>query len=86
MVKAGAVIPKFPARLWVGEEKDSLLVLEAYPGEGTYTHYQDNGEDFAYRQGSYNEYKLVNHRGAVEVEKLHEGYRAYGKIEIRTRA
>lgn len=82
-VKAGAVIPKFPARLCVGEEKDDVLILEVYPGQGTYTHYQDNGKDFAYRQGAYNEYRIINENGSATVEKLHEGYKEYGKIEIR---
>ena len=83
-VKAGAVIPKYPVRMHVGEDKDELLILEAYPGEGSYRHYQDNGEDFQYRQGAFNEYEIKNRNGQVEVEKLHEGYRVYGRIEIRT--
>ena len=84
-VKAGAVIPKYPVRDHVGKEKDELLILEAYPGEGVYTHYQDNGEDFAYRRGAYNEYRLSNHDGQVAIEKIHEGYQDYGKIEIRNK-
>ncbi len=83
-VKAGAVIPKFPVRMCVDEDKDDVLILEAYPGEGTYVHYQDNGEDFGYRQGAYNEYKVVNRDGTVDVEKIHDGYKDYGKIEIKT--
>ncbi len=81
-VKAGAVIPKYPVRLHVGEDKDDLLILEAYPGEGTYGHYQDNGQDFGYRQGEFNEYKISNRNGEVTVEKQHQGYRDYGKIEV----
>ena len=83
-VKAGAIIPKYPVRMCVGEDKDDILILEAYPGEGTYVHYQDNGEDFGYREGAYNAYRLVNRDGKVDVEKIHEGYRDYGKIEIKT--
>lgn len=81
-VKAGAVIPKYPVRMSVGPDKDDLLILEAWPGEGTYLHYQDNGEDFAYRQGAFNEYEITNHDGQVAVRKRHEGYRDYGRIEI----
>lgn len=83
-VKAGAVIPKYPVRTHVGEDKDSLLILEVYPGEGSYWHYQDNGEDFAYRQGAFNEYQIRCKDGHVEVEKIHEGYRPYVRIEIKT--
>ncbi len=81
-VKAGAVIPKYPVRLHVGKDKDDLLILEAYPGDGVYTHYQDNGEDFRYRQGAFNEYGISNHDGEAVVKILHEGYRPYGKIEV----
>lgn len=83
-VKAGAVIPKYPVRMHVGADKDDLLILEAYPGEGAYVHYQDNGEDFKYRQGEYNEYRIVNRDGEVQIEKLHEGYLPYRKVEIRS--
>ncbi len=85
-VKAGAVIPKYPVRTHVGKEKDELLILEVYPGEGVYTHYQDNGEDFEYRRGAYNEYRLVNHNGRLDMEMLHEGYQGYGKVEIRNKS
>lgn len=83
-VKVGAVIPKYPVRMHVGSDKDDLLILEAYPGEGTYAHYQDNGEDFQYRQGAYNEYRITNRDGEVEIEMLHEGYQPYHKVEIRS--
>lgn len=84
-VKAGAVIPKFPVRMHVDhKEKDQLLILEAYPGEGTWMHYQDNGEDFAYQQGAYNEYRITNQNGEVQIEFVHKGYPEYGKVEIRS--
>lgn len=83
-VKSGAVIPKFPIRMHVDEKKDELLILEAYPGEGTWVHYQDNGEDFAYRQGAYNEYRITNQNGKVQTELIHQGYLEYAKIEIRS--
>lgn len=30
-----------------------------FPGEGTYVHYQDNGSDFAYQGGAYNQYAFT---------------------------
>ena len=83
-VKAGAVIPKYPVRMHVGEDKDELLILEGYPGTGTYVHYQDNGEDFRYRQGAYNEYQITNQNGEVKIEKIHEGYLPYQNVEVRS--
>lgn len=82
-VKAGAVLPKYPVRSHIDESKDEKLILEVYPGEGTYYHYQDNGTDFAYEKGEYNLYRIVNSgNGDVKMETEHQGYREYGEIEI----
>ena len=78
------MIPKYPVRMHVGEDKDELLILEGYPGTGTYVHYQDNGEDFRYRQGAYNEYCITNQNGEVKIEKIHEGYLPYQNVEVRS--
>lgn len=82
-VKAGTILPKAPAQMYVGEIEDPKLILEVYPGIGAYKHYQDNGEDFAYRDGEYNEY-LFNTDGTkdLKITKLHEGYRNYPDIVI----
>lgn len=45
-VKAGSIIPKYLHRLSTSEEKDEVLILDVYPGNSEYIHYQDNGEDF----------------------------------------
>ncbi len=83
-VKAGTILPKSPAQMYVGEIKDPKLILEVYPGEGSYTHYQDNGEDFSYREGAYNEYLFTkNAAGGIETALLHEGYQKYPEIVIK---
>ncbi len=83
-VKAGSVIPKAPSQMYVGEIPDPELILEVWPGEGSYVHYHDNGEDFAYREGAYNEY-LIENKGNCEVNitKLHEGYKDYPDVRIK---
>ena len=82
-VKAGAVLPKYPVRSHIDGSKDEKLILEVYPGEGTYYHYQDNGTDFAYEKGEYNLYRIINSgNGDVKMETEHQGYREYGEIEI----
>lgn len=82
-VKAGTILPKAPAQMYVGEIENPELILEIYPGQGSYTHYQDNGEDFAYQNGAYNEYLFeTKDDGKLSVTKLHEGYSDYP--EIRT--
>ncbi len=70
--------------MYVGEIPDPELILEVWPGEGSYVHYHDNGEDFAYREGAYNEY-LIENKGNCEVNitKLHEGYKDYPDVRIK---
>ena len=56
--------------------------MRIYPGDGTYLHYQDNGEDFAYRDGAYNEY-MFTHKGnekEASVQMNKEGYTKYKNI------
>ena len=54
-----------------------------FPGEGTYVHYQDNGSDFAYQGGAYNQYAFTQQEnGEVTMKMMKEGYeRPYKKIE-----
>ncbi|MDE6846873.1 MAG: glycoside hydrolase family 31 protein [Lachnospiraceae bacterium] len=82
-VKAGAIIPKAPAQMYTDEISNPELILDVWPGDGSYVHYQDNGEDFAYRDGAYNEY-LFENKGSnnLDIRKLHEGYTDYPEIKV----
>ena len=72
-VRAGSVIPVMEPQSYVGEKPSDLLMLEVYPGEGSWDHYLDNGEDFAYRED-----------GGVCGQVIHAGYdRPYRKILFR---
>ncbi len=55
-VKAGSIVPNYPPIQYVGEKEIVELTLDLYEGSGEYHHFQDNGEDFAYQAGYYNEY------------------------------
>lgn len=82
-VKAGSILPKAPAQMYVGQITDPELILEVWPGKGSYVHYRDNGEDFAYLDGAYNEYLIENNGGKnVEIRKLHEGYTDYPDVRV----
>lgn len=82
-VKAGSILPKAPAQMYVGEIENPKLILDVYPGQSSYTHYQDNGEDFAYQNGAYNEYFMENKGdNNLAVTKVHEGYTDYPEIII----
>ena len=83
-VKAGTILPKAPAQMYVGEIADPELILEVYPGEGSYVHYHDNGEDFAYRDGAYHEYLFeTDGTNNLQITKRHAGYRDYPQIAVR---
>lgn len=83
-VKAGSVIPAMEPVSYVGEKPLTKLILEVYPGEGSYDHYLDNGEDFAYRDGAYHHYRFtVTEEGKVETQILHAGYdKPYEEITV----
>lgn len=77
-IKAGSVIPAMEAMSYVGEKEEDVLLLDVYPGSGIWEHYQDNGEDFAYRDGEYNRYDIT----AMEDGTVHcrLTYQGYGKV------
>ena len=86
-VRAGAVLPHYPEMDHVSSEKDKALILRVYPGENgivrEYFHYQDNGEDFAYRDGEYNLYRVAREDGEVSVTLVHNGYvPVYEKVVV----
>ena len=82
-VKSGSVLPTAPDQMYVGEIPNPELILQVWPGIGSYVHYRDNGENFDYRDGAYNEYLIENRGGRnIDIRKLHEGYEDYPDIRI----
>ena len=84
-VKAGSAIPAMEPRSYVEEVSLDTLLLDVYPGEGSWDHFLDNGEDFAYREGHYHQYRFTVHEdGSVNAQVVHGGYdRPYKKILAR---
>ena len=80
---AGSMIPTYEVMQYVGEKPYDTLNMLVFPGEGTYVHYQDNGSDFAYQDGAYNQYAFTQQEnGEVTMKMMKEGYeRPYKKIE-----
>lgn len=79
-VKEGSIIPTCEVMDHIPDEGWDTLKLLVYPGKGEYTHYQDNGTDYAYREGAYNLYHFTNENGTVRQEMLHTGYPQYQHI------
>ncbi len=82
-VKKGTILPTSPDVSYSDEKKNDELILEVWDGDGTYIHYQDNGEDFAYQNGEYNEYKIEKQGDNVKVTLIYNGYEhVYKNIKI----
>ncbi len=80
-LKAGSIIPMYAPVQYVGEKPYDTLYLLIVPGEGSYEHFQDNGTDYAYRQGEYNSYRFTQDReGNITTEMLHHQYPEYQNI------
>lgn len=74
-VKAGTVIPVWEEQSYVGEkDTDTVLRLEAFSGDASWVHIQDNGEDFDYRLGKYNLYQIEQKNRKLSISLIHKGY------------
>lgn len=84
-IRSGAILPTFAPQSYIGEiDNDETLYLEVYGNNGKYVHYQDNGTDFEYLDGAYNEYEIVNDGGNVTVKQTHFGYdKVYRNTEVK---
>jgi len=69
-VRAGAIIPMGPVMQYVGERPLDLLTLRIWPGTGSFTLYEDDGESFDYRQGAWatTTYRVRPEREQIVVE------------------
>lgn len=83
-IKAGSAIPAMEPMSYVGEKEEDVLLLEVYPGIGQWEHYQDNGEDFAYRKGEFNRYTItVGEDGTAQCRLDYHGYgKSYRKVLV----
>ncbi|MBR6918614.1 MAG: glycoside hydrolase family 31 protein [Clostridia bacterium] len=81
---AGAIFPNYEEMKYVGEKKLDRLILKVFRGEGEYFHYEDNGEDFAYRRGEYNKYRFtLKGDGVFTCRLVHDGYKnKYKKFTV----
>ena len=55
-VRAGSILPLGPEMQYVGEKKWDELEIRVYPGaDGTFTLYEDEGDNYNYEQGKFSE-------------------------------
>lgn len=90
-MKAGSILPTYPEMLSIDPACIDTLILQFYPDQDgmvePYTHYQDNGEDFAYQQEEYNLYRFTNLPQKTEIPAenylIHAGYsRIYSSLSV----
>lgn len=72
--KEGSIIPMYPPMQYVGEVPLDTLYLQVFGESAEYVHYQDNGTDFSYEEGSYNRYEFKVVKGELTYIMLHQGY------------
>lgn len=81
-IKEGSIIPMYEDVQYVGEKPYDTLTLLVAGNSAWGSHYQDNGEDFAYLEGEYNLYSFTYEDGALDCDMLHEGYEKYKEIKV----
>jgi alpha-glucosidase len=82
LVRAGSVVPAWPAMQHTGERTIDTLTLHLYPGTGQSHLYEDDGQTWAFQEGDYaltcfqmhTEWATDSSRPAqIRLERTHEG-------------
>lgn len=82
-VKSGTILPNYTEQSYIGQVNQDTLLLDIYPGVGSYTHYQDQGENFNYLDGEYNQYEITTDGKICTIRLVHNGYdQGYEKAKI----
>ena len=73
-IKAGAIIPVADGEIRSTEDitEDKISIL-TYSGKGSFVHYQDDNETFAYRDGADNAVEDTLDGDKLEKKMLHKG-------------
>ncbi|AZZ61113.1 DUF4968 domain-containing protein [Oenococcus sp. UCMA 16435] len=85
-IKKNTILPWGRKVQHISDEPDKTITFRLFGEFGSYDHYQDNGLDFAYQRGEYNNYCIkVVENGKASVELVNKGYESvYEKIFVET--
>lgn len=84
-VKKDTLLPWGKATSHVSDEPDKSMTFRLFGDQGEYEHYQDNGQDFKYRDGEYNLYDIKVVDGQASVNLTKHGYQpVYEKIIVES--
>ncbi|BEJ52686.1 glycoside hydrolase family 31 protein [Lentilactobacillus buchneri] len=81
-IKQGTILPWGAEVDHISETPDSTMAFNVYGDSGSYHHYQDNGLDFKYQHGEFNDYLVNVDHGQVSVELVHHGFQPYREITV----
>lgn len=83
-VKANTLLPWGPAVSHVDPTPLTSMTFKLFGATGDYHHYQDNGTDFNYQNGEWNDYLVSVPKDApVTVQLTHHGYQpVYSRINV----
>lgn len=73
-VKAGSILPNDVPKQYVDEFISDTLILDVYPGEGSYDHIEDDGLSFDYQAGCYNHYRFTQTENSLEIDRVQMNY------------
>jgi alpha-glucosidase/alpha-D-xyloside xylohydrolase len=85
--RAGATIPSGPVKQYTAEKVDGPLTVAVYPGaDGSFLHYEDEGNGFAYRKGEWMGLDLAwaDARKTLSV-RLARGSKVMGRRELEVK-
>lgn len=85
-IKKDTILPWGNKVKHVSDQPEDVMTFRLFGDCGAYRHYQDNGVDFKYQDGEYNEYYIeVSAGGAVTVKLNKHGYQpTYHRIYVET--
>lgn len=84
-VRKDTIIPWGNKVMHVSDEPEKMMTFKVYGNQGTYCHYQDNGQDFKYQQGEFNEYVINVANDQIEVRlQKHDFKPVYQHIVVET--
>ncbi len=83
-IKKNVLLPWGKAVNHISEQPDTEMTFNLFGDSGHYTHYQDNGTDFKYQHGDFNQYKIDVTDGKPSVTLIQHGFDAvYQRVIIQ---
>ncbi|MCT3305093.1 glycoside hydrolase family 31 protein [Lactiplantibacillus pentosus] len=82
-IRQNTILPWAPAVSHISDAALHAMTFRVYGNQGTYQHYQDNGRDFKYQDGEWNNYTISVEHGKASVKLTHHGYQpVYQQVTV----